>query len=195
MWPQKSAKFILYKIACKVPGSWLFNILAIQKSNFIPFLFIPTKKIWQWYRLACFHQDQKCQNRVKISNFLTLSRITRKVIIKEQWTKTIKNLVLSNEYTKKKLLKSVKIYRALWPAEVRPSAHEGWITKKKSPHNTPWFLEAVSSTFRPIEYIFTFSENCSPPKKMAVKKRRWYFLYIFLCPFLTGTNFSSKIFF
>ncbi len=48
------------------------------------------------------------KNRVKIIDFLTLLRITRKLIITEQCTKNFKDLVLSYEFTKKKLLKSVK---------------------------------------------------------------------------------------
>jgi hypothetical protein len=47
------------------------------------------------------------KNRVKIIDFLTLLRITRKVIITEQSTKHFKDLVLSYEFTKNKLLKSI----------------------------------------------------------------------------------------
>jgi hypothetical protein len=38
---------------------------------------------------------------IKMSDFSTLSGITRKVIITEQWTKKLENLVLSYEYTPK----------------------------------------------------------------------------------------------
>ena len=62
------------------------------------------------------------KNRVKIIDFLTLLRITRKLIITEQCTKNFKDLVLSYEFTKKKLFKSVKKISELLPAEVRPSA-------------------------------------------------------------------------
>ncbi len=47
--------------------------------------------------------SSKSQNRVKISNFLTILGITRKVIIIEEWTKNLKNLVLSNGYISKKI--------------------------------------------------------------------------------------------
>ncbi len=55
-----------------------------------------------------FSTRSKMKNRVKIIDFLTLLRITRKLIITEQCTKNFKDLVLSYEFTKKKLLKSVK---------------------------------------------------------------------------------------
>jgi hypothetical protein len=55
-----------------------------------------------------FSTRSKMKNRVKIIDFLTLLRITRKLIITEQFTKNFKDLVLSYEFTKKKLLKSVK---------------------------------------------------------------------------------------
>jgi hypothetical protein len=55
-----------------------------------------------------FSTRSKIQNRVKISNFLTILDITRKVITIEELTKNLKNLVLSYGYTKKKLIKSVK---------------------------------------------------------------------------------------
>jgi hypothetical protein len=64
IWPQKSVQFILYEITYKVPGKLFFNMLTIQKSAF-----------------TCFYRDKKCQNRVKISDFLMVLGITHKVII------------------------------------------------------------------------------------------------------------------
>jgi hypothetical protein len=43
----------------------------------------------------------KKENQVKIFYLLTVLGITRKVIITEQWTKNLKDLVLSYEYTLK----------------------------------------------------------------------------------------------
>jgi hypothetical protein len=57
---------------------------------------------------SMFSKRSKMKNRVKIIDFLTLLKITRKVIITEQCTKNFKDLVLSYKFTKKKLLKSVK---------------------------------------------------------------------------------------
>ncbi len=103
--PQKSVHFILYKIAYKVSGNLFYNPLNIQKSSFVPFSFMITKKSWLPYHQACFHQDQKSGNQVKISYFSTLFGITQKVIITEKWTKKPKNLVLSYKYTGKKNFK------------------------------------------------------------------------------------------
>ncbi len=61
------------------------------------------------------------KNRVKIIDFLTLLRITPKVIITEQWTKNFKDLVLSYEFTKK-IIKIRQKISELHPTEVRPSA-------------------------------------------------------------------------
>jgi hypothetical protein len=52
---------------------------------------------------SMFSTTSKMKNRVKIIDFLTLLRITWKVIITEQGTATenLKDLVLSYEFTKK----------------------------------------------------------------------------------------------
>jgi hypothetical protein len=52
-----------------------------------------------------FSTRSKCQNRVKISNFLTILRITPKVLIVEKLTKNLKKLVLPYGYTKKRIIK------------------------------------------------------------------------------------------
>jgi hypothetical protein len=52
-----------------------------------------------------FSTRSKSQNRVKISNFLTILGITRKVMIIEELTKNLKNLVLSHRCTKKEITK------------------------------------------------------------------------------------------
>ncbi len=51
---------------------------------------------------SMFSMRSKMKNWVKIIDFLTLLKITQKVIITEQCTKNFKDLVLSYEFTKKK---------------------------------------------------------------------------------------------
>ncbi len=50
-----------------------------------------------------------------------LLEITRKVVITEQWTKNLLNLVFSYEYTKKIIIKIGEKISELRPTEIRPS--------------------------------------------------------------------------
>jgi hypothetical protein len=75
-----------------------------------------------------FSTSSKSQNQVKISYFLTILIITRKVITIEEWTKNLKNWVLSEEYAKKRITKIRKKTSALRSAEVRALARS-WLGK------------------------------------------------------------------
>jgi hypothetical protein len=126
-----------------------------------------------------FSTRSKSQNRVKISNFLTILGITRKAIIIEEWTKNLKDLVLSYGYNKIKLQNkcatarqslligplmtwggegpycSVYTYCAAisgkcWLKTLRPD------NSKKTPHNSPDFWQQALVHKGLIEYDLKF---------------------------------------
>ncbi len=110
------------------------------------FIFLIRPPRWQRETntsLSLFSTSSKSQNQVKISNFLTILLITRKVITIEEWTKNLKNLVLSNEYAKKRIT-------------AQPFRENTKLTllrlnsSKKSPQNPLWFLTTGFGIKRPI---------------------------------------------
>ncbi len=169
-----------------------------------------------------FSTRSKSQNRVKISNFLTKLRITQKVIIIEEWTKNLKNLVLYYGYNKKRITKIGWKISSLRPAEVRPSARScpgeggatlqwlyflrsdfgktrtwhfyGWIAQKSPPRTPSDFWQQALVHKGLLEYGFKFGENCSPPMKTKIKKRRRKKIFFFLNVFLTNKRFFFQTF-
>jgi hypothetical protein len=144
-----------------------------------------------------FSTRSKSQNQVKISIFLTILGITRKVIIIEEWTKHLTNLVLYYGYIKKRITKIRQQISVLRPAEVHPSARSwpgeggailqwlyflrsdfgktrtwnfyGWIVQKSPPRTPSDFLQQALGHKGLLEYGLKFGENCSPPTKTKIK--------------------------
>ncbi len=136
---QSSRKFIVQYIDHKNQVLYLFYLYQLKKSA------------------ACFHQDQKCQNRVKIVDFLTVLGITRIVIITEQWTKNLKDLVLCYEYTTKKLFKSIK---KKWATDWLPIGLA--MTTEEGGHTAvPQCANSISYTYQKIPLKHCFWRNCN----------------------------------
>jgi hypothetical protein len=84
----------------------MFQYIEHPKIKFYTFFTHTNQKKSAMVSFSMFSLRSKMKNRVKIIDFLLLLRISRKVIITEQWTNILKDLVLSYKFTK--LFKSVK---------------------------------------------------------------------------------------
>ncbi len=80
----------------------IFQDIEQPKIKFYTFFAYTNQKKSDMISFSMFSLKSKMKNpRVKMINFLTLLRITRKVIIPEQWTKNLKDLFLSYKFTTK----------------------------------------------------------------------------------------------
>jgi hypothetical protein len=84
----------------------IFQCIEQPKIKFYTFFTYINRQKLAMISFSMFSLRSKMKNWIKIINFLMLLEITRKVIITEQGTKNLKDLVLFYEFTKK-VLKSV----------------------------------------------------------------------------------------
>ncbi len=88
----------------KSPAKFLeifLNIHWTSKNQVLYLFYLFKLKKGTNTSFSTFSMDPKSQNWIKISNFLTILEITQKVIIIEEWTKNLENLVLSYGQIKK----------------------------------------------------------------------------------------------